>query len=131
MGGFVVRVLVNGVALWFASVIVPGIHLAETGSTVSKVLTTLLVALIFGVLNAIIKPILTILSIPFIIFTLGLFLLIVNAMMLGLTSWVCGLLGVGFHVDNFWWDAVLGGLVITIVGMIINVLLPDDVTERH
>lgn len=120
----------NGIGLWLASVIVPGIHLAESGSTLNRTLTILLVAAIFGVLNAIVKPILTILSIPFILLTLGLFLFIVNAMMLGLTSWLCGLLGLNFSIDHFWWDAVWGALVITIVNLIINILLPDRL-EQH
>jgi len=126
MKSFAIRVLVNGVALWVAAFFVKGINLAEnTTSTSIKLVTILLVAVIFGLLNALIKPILTILSLPVIILTLGLFTLIVNAAMLELTSWFAGVFNVAFHVDQFFWDAVLGAIVITIVSMILNTVLPD------
>jgi putative membrane protein len=126
MKSFVVRVLVNGVALWVAAFLVHGIHLADGAtSTSSQLLTIFWVALIFGLLNALIKPILTILSLPVIILTLGLFTLIVNAAMLELTSWFAGKFTLDFHVDQFFWDAVLGAIIITIVSMILNAVLPD------
>jgi len=83
------------------------------------------VAVIFGGLNALIKPILTILSLPVIILTLGLFTLIVNAAMLELTSWFAGQFNLAFHVDSFFWDAVIGSIIITIVSMILNLVVPD------
>ena len=126
MKSFVIRVLVNGVALWVAAYLVQGIHLADNhASTSSQLVTILWVAVIFGLLNALIKPILTILSLPVIILTLGLFTLIVNAAMLELTSWFAGKFSLDFHVDQFFWDAVLGAIVITIVSMILNAVLPD------
>jgi len=126
MKSFAIRVLVNGVALWVAAFFVKGIHLAENSASTSRqIVTILLVAVIFGLLNALIKPLLTILSLPVIILTLGLFTLIVNAAMLELTSWFAGVFNVAFHVDQFFWDAVLGAIVITIVSMILNLVLPD------
>jgi putative membrane protein len=126
MKSFAIKVLVNGVALWVAASVVAGIHLAENQvSTTSQLVTILWVAVIFGLLNALIKPIMTILSLPIIIVTLGLFALIVNAAMLELTSWFAGHFNLAFHVDNFFWDAVLGSIVITIVSMILNAVLPD------
>ena len=80
---------------------------------------------LFGVVNAIVKPVAVFLSIPAIILTLGLFTLVVNAFMLWLTSWLSGHLGLDFSIDAFWWDAVLGGIVITIVSMILNSIVPD------
>jgi len=126
MKSFVIRVLVNGVALWVAAYLVQGIHLADKHvSTSSQLVTILWVAVIFGLLNALIKPILTILSLPVIILTLGLFTLIVNAAMLELTSWFAGQFSLDFHVDQFFWDAVFGSIIITIVSMILNAVLPD------
>jgi putative membrane protein len=126
MKSFVIRVLVNGVALWVAAFFVRGIHLADGAtSTSSQIVTILWVALIFGLLNALIKPILTILSLPVIVLTLGLFTLIVNAAMLELTSWFAGQFNLDFHVDQFFWDAVIGALIITVVSMILNAVLPD------
>jgi putative membrane protein len=123
--GVLVRIVVNGLALWLAAVIVPGIHIGEQGDTSHTVSTVLVVAVIFGIVNAILKPILTVLSLPFIVVTLGLFLLVVNAIMLQLTSWISGNLDLAFHVDHVWWDAVFGALIITIVASVLNALLPD------
>jgi putative membrane protein len=126
MKSFALRVLVNGVALWVAAFFVKGIHLADGAtSTTSQIITILWVALIFGLLNALIKPILTILSLPVIVVTLGLFTLIVNAAMLELTSWFAGQFSLDFHVDQFFWAAVIGALIITVVSMILNAVLPD------
>ena len=126
MKSFVIRVLVNGVALWVAASLVKGIHLADNPASTSNHLVTILwVAVIFGLLNALIKPILTIFSLPFIILTLGLFTLIVNAAMLELTSWFARQFNLAFHVDQFFWDAVIGSIIITVVSMILNAVLPD------
>ncbi|USQ76516.1 phage holin family protein [Ornithinimicrobium cryptoxanthini] len=122
---FLIKVLVNGVALWVAALLVDGIVFEEASSTTAQVLTIAAVALIFGVLNAVIKPILTILSLPVLILTLGLFTFILNAIMLWLTQWVAAWFDLGFDVQSFWWDAVLGALIITIVSMVLNAVLPD------
>lgn len=120
------KIVVNGVALWVASLILDGIDLAESSSsTTSKLLTIGAVALVFGILNAVIKPILMVLSLPLLVLTLGLFTFIVNALMLSLTSWLSGLLGLDFTVQDFFWDAVLGALIITIVSMLLNAVIPD------
>jgi putative membrane protein len=126
MKSFVIKVLVNGVALWAAASLVPGIHLAGgNDSTSSQLVTILWVAVIFGLLNALIKPVMTVLSLPVIVLTLGLFALIVNAAMLELTSWFAGQFNLNFHVDQFFWDAVLGSIIISIVSMILNMVLPE------
>jgi len=126
---FLVKVLVNGVALWVASLLISGITF-EGSSTTATVVTIGAVALVFGILNAIVRPVLLFLSIPLLLLTLGLFTFIVNALMLALTSWLSGLLGLAFEVQDFWWDAVLGALVITIVSMILHALLPDGEFNR-
>jgi putative membrane protein len=84
-----------------------------------KLVPLLLVALILGVVTSFVKPVLTILSIPFIIVTLGLFLLVINAAMLKLTSWFADKLDIGFHVEGFW-PAVGGAIVITVVTWIVD-----------
>lgn len=122
---FLIKVLVNAVALWITSRILDGIVFEEGSSTTAYLLAIAAVGLIFGVLNAIIRPILFVLSLPVLVLTLGLFTFILNAIMLWLTSWVADWFDLGFHVDSFWWDAVLGALIITIVSMILNAVLPD------
>jgi len=124
--GFLLRLLANMAALAVATWIFSGISLTSPDTT-SKVLTMLVVALIFGVFNAIIKPIFTIVTIPVVLLTLGLFLLVINACMLLLTSWIAGLLGVGWHVDGFW-TAVGGAIVVSIVSFIANSILG---TRKH
>jgi putative membrane protein len=121
--GLIVRLLVNAVALWIATLVVDGINV-DASTTSGEVLTILAVAALFGVVNLFVKPIVKLLSLPFYILTLGLFTFVVNALMLLLTSWVAGLLGVPFDVDGFW-NAVLGALVISVVSWLLNVLLPD------
>jgi putative membrane protein len=89
-----------------------------------KLLPLLGVALILGVVSAFVKPVLKILSIPFIILTLGLFLLVINAAMLLLTGWLAGQLDIGFHVTGFW-VAVGGAIVITVVGWFVDAVAGD------
>jgi putative membrane protein len=127
MKNFLIRVAVNGVALWVAALVIDGIHLGEgNGSVGSKALTIVLVALLFGVVNAVIKPIVKLLSLPFIVLTLGLFTFIVNAFMLQITEWIAKPLDLAFSIDDFFWDAVFGAVVITLVSWLLNVVLPED-----
>lgn len=121
--GLVIRLLINAVALWVATLVVDGISV-DASTTGGEVLTIVLVAAVFGVVNLFVKPIVKLLSIPLYILTLGLFTFVVNALMLLLTSWLAGLLDIPFDVDGFW-DAVLGALVISVVSWLLNVLLPD------
>ncbi|RIQ31172.1 phage holin family protein [Jiangella rhizosphaerae] len=124
MTSFIIRLLVNGFALWVATRIVDGVTISSD-STSSEVLTLLVVALIFGLVNALIKPVVQLLSLPLLILTLGLFTLIVNALMFWLTSWIADALDVPFHVEGFFWEAVLGALVVSFVSWILNLLLPN------
>ena len=116
-------VLTGAGGLAIAAWIFDGISIG--GATRNDELVTLLVvAGIFGVVNAFVRPIVAILSIPFYILTLGLFFLVVNALMLMLTSWIAGQVGLPFEVDGFW-TAVFGGLVISLASAAINMLLPE------
>ncbi|GAB3587246.1 phage holin family protein [Calidifontibacter terrae] len=126
MRNFLIRLVVNAIALWVTAALLTGVHLADgSADNTTKVKTVLLVALVFGVINAILKPIAKLLSFPLLILTLGLFLIVVNAAMLQLTSWASEKLNLAFHVDHFFWDAVLGSIVISVIGMIVNMVLPD------
>ncbi|HKA35513.1 MAG TPA: phage holin family protein [Thermoanaerobaculia bacterium] len=115
---FLLRLLINAAALWVATRIVPGV--THTGSGGSL----LLVALVFGVLNALLRPILALLSCPLQILTLGLFTFVINAVILLLTSSLSGSLGLGFHVDGFW-SAFLGALVVSVVSILLSIFVGD------
>ncbi|WP_131105908.1 phage holin family protein [Ornithinimicrobium sufpigmenti] len=120
---FLLTILANALALWVAAAVVPGIQFGGEGGDLA--LTVALVSLVFGVVNSVVKPLLQILSIPLIVLTLGLFLVVVNALMLSLTSWLAGVFNLDFTVQSFWWDAVLGALIISAVGVVTGRLLPD------
>ncbi|MFI2753830.1 phage holin family protein [Cellulomonas sp. P22] len=120
---FIVRVIINGVAIWFATLILPGLEVVATGSTAQYIGVILLVALVFGIVNAIVKPIVKLLSIPLYILTLGLFTLVVNALMLLLTAWITEQSTWGLRIDNFG-TAVLGALVISVVSFVLSLLAP-------
>ncbi|OIK26554.1 phage holin family protein [Streptomyces malaysiense] len=124
MKNFVVKTIVNAGALAVAVWLLDKITLTGAG-TAEKAGTLIVVALIFGLVNSLVKPILKVLTFPLFILTLGLITLIVNALMLLLTSWVCGKLQLSFHVDGFW-TAVLGGLIISVVSWALNMILPDE-----
>jgi putative membrane protein len=121
---FLLRLLINAAALWVAIQLVDGIE--HRGSWWSL----LFVALVFGLLNASVKPLLKLLSLPIIILTLGLFLFVINALMLLMTAWVSGLLNLGFFVDGFW-DAFLGGLIVTAVSLLLSIFTGVGKTKVH
>ncbi|WP_030543709.1 phage holin family protein [Streptomyces albus] len=123
MTNFVVKTLANAAALAVAIWLLKDITLTGE-STGGKALALFLVALIFGVVNIVVKPVVQLLSLPLFVLTLGLFTLVVNALMLMLTSWLADLVDLPFHVEGFW-TAVLGGLIISVVSWAVNVILPD------
>lgn len=120
---FLIWIVVNALALAVAAWLLDGIRL--TGSSDSDRLVTLVVvALIFGVINAVLGPVIKLLSLPFIILTLGLLLLVINALLLMLTSSVSQSLGLGFVVTGFW-TAVVGAVIITVATWVLEAVLPD------
>lgn len=123
MFSLIVRLVVNAIALWIAAAIVGGVQI-ESASTRDQVLTVIVVAAIFGVINTLVRPVVKFFSLPAYLLTLGLFTFVVNALMLWLTSWIAGQLDVPFHVDGFWPAAVLGALVVSFVSWLLNILLP-------
>ena len=127
MKRLLIRIGINAVALWVAALVVSGVDLADsTKSWTSKVVTIVLVALIFGIVNAVIRPIVKFFSFPFMVVTLGLFTFIVNALMLEITAWISGPLGLSFTIDKFLWSAVFAAVVITLVSWALSLVLPDD-----
>jgi len=105
--GFLIRFVINAAALGVAAWLIDGIE-------VDNIQALLLAALIFGIVNAIVKPILAFVTCPLIVLTLGLFLLVLNAAMMGLTSWIAGQLDISFRVDSFV-AALLGAIIVAIV----------------
>jgi putative membrane protein len=118
MMSFLVRILVNAAALWIATQIVPGVtYSGDVGPF-------LVVALVFGAVNATIRPALKILTFPIIVLTLGIFALVVNGLMLWLTSAISDALGIGFHVSGFF-SAFIGALVVSIVSTVLSLVVGD------
>lgn len=120
---FLVRLIINAVALWLATRFVDGISF--DGSLVFL----LVVALIFGVVNAIVKPILIFLTFPFLIVTLGLFLLVLNGAMLWLTGAISDAADLGFHVSGFG-AAFLGGLVVSVVSFLLSLMVGGESRKK-
>jgi putative membrane protein len=115
------RLIINAVALLVTAWVVPGIHLGAAGPdpTGHDWVTLLIVALIFGLVNAVIRPIIILLSLPIEIITLGLFTFVINAFMLLLTGWIAESLGLGFRVEGFL-PALLGALLTSVVSFILS-----------
>ncbi|ANW19291.1 phage holin family protein [Streptomyces clavuligerus] len=123
MMNFLVKTIANGAALAVAVWLVGGITL--TGANAGeKTLTLLAVLLLFGVVNTVVKPVVKLLALPLFIVTLGLIALVVNALMLMVTSWLADSFELGFHVDGFW-PALLGGMIISVVAWALHLAIPD------
>ena len=117
------RILINAAALWVAVRFVPGI--AYTGTP----LMLLCVALVFAVVNTVVKPIVILLSIPAVLITLGVFLLVINALMLWLTGWLSTVLGLGFQVQGVG-AAFLGSIVVSLVSWALSLFLAEHKESR-
>jgi putative membrane protein len=124
MTKFILRWVVNAIALFLAVYLVPGVNLE--GGWVS----ILWLALIFGLINAFLRPLLTLLTCPLIVLTLGLFTLLINTFLFWLTSQVGQAFGIGFTIDGFW-PAFLGGLVVTVVSVIMSLILKDEFKRKR
>jgi putative membrane protein len=123
-----VRVVVVAVALWVAELIVPGIDLAAA-TPGTRIGTLVAVALIFGVVNAVVKPVVKVLGCAFYILTLGLFALVVNAVLFLLVGWLAGQLGLPFVVTGFG-PAFFGAIVVGVVSFVLHVAIPDRLDRR-
>lgn len=127
---FVIRVVINAVAIWLATVLLSGLEVVGGDDTGARVLVYLVVALVFGLVNAVVKPIVQVLSFPLYILTLGLFTLVVNALMLMLVGWLSEQTAYGLRVDSFG-TAVIGGLIIAIVSFLLSVAVPGARSKDH
>jgi putative membrane protein len=121
--GIIIRLVITAISLWIATLVIDGIHLSAD-STSGKAGTLLAVAAIFGLVNAILRPIIKTVGCGLYVFTLGLVALVVNGLLFLLTSWIAGKLDLGFHVDGFL-AAILGALLVGIVSWVLNMLVPD------
>ncbi len=122
-----VRFLASAAALAVATWLLPGITLAD-GDDWNRAMTMLIVAAIFGVVNSVIKPLFKFVTAPLIFLSLGLFLLVINALLLQLVSWAAGEFGLGWHVDD-WASAFWGALIVSIVSFVLNAFFKKS--EEH
>lgn len=122
--GIIIRLAIGAVSLWIATVFVDGIRLT-TESLVSQVGTLLAVAVIFGVVNAILRPIIKTIGCGLYVLTLGLIALVVNGLLFLLTGWIADRFDLPFRVDDFWPSAVWGALIVGVVSWLLNLFVPD------
>jgi len=121
---FLIKLVITAVAVWLATLLVSGIQL-NAHTTAGKIGTLVVVALIFGVINAVLKPIAKVVGCLAYAVTFGLISIVVNGLLFLLTSWVAGKLSVPFHITGFW-PAVLGALIVGIVGWVLSLILDRD-----
>jgi putative membrane protein len=121
---FLVKIIINALALWLTTLLVSGVQVVAfaPAGTLETILTFLLVALIFGVVNGLVGTFIRIVAFPLYILTLGLIALIVNGLLLLFVAWVSGLLTFGLVVTSFWWG-VLGALVLGLISWLIGIVL--------
>ncbi len=128
MTRFILRWIINAIALYAAIAIVPGIQQTEGSSWLSIIW----LALIFGLVNALLHPLISILTCPLIILTLGLFTLIINALLFALSGWIGNQFGVGFHLASPWfWNAFLGSVVVSVVSVVLTLILKDELRRQR
>jgi putative membrane protein len=122
--GIIIRLVITAVSLWISTLIIDGIEL-NADSVPQKIGTLLVVAAIFGIVNAVLRPIIKVVGCGLYVLTLGLIALVVNGLLFLLTSFIAGKLDLPFHVDSFWPSAVLGALLVGVVSWLLNMLVPD------
>lgn len=122
--GILIRLVIGAVSLWIATLAIDGIKLT-TESVPGQVGTLLAVAAIFGIVNAILRPVIKTIGCGLYVLTLGLVAVVINGLLFLLTSWIAGQFDLPFHVDDFWPSAVLGALLVGVVSWLLNMLVPD------
>ena len=125
---FIVRVIVVAVALWVATLLPIGIS-NEASTPATRIGTLIVVALIFGLVNAVLKPIIKVVGCAFYVITLGLIALVVNALLFLLVGWIADRVGLPFTVSGFW-AAFWGAIVVSVVTWLLHVLIPDSIDQR-
>ncbi len=124
VGAVALRIGINALAIWVAALVVPNVRITE-GTASQVILTLVLLGALFGVVNALIKPVVMFFSLPFYVLTLGLFALIVNAFMLKIVEWISEPLNIGFTAGPFFWSTIMAALVVSLVGTLVNVFVKD------
>lgn len=134
---FLSRVVVNACAIWVAAWVLPGVAIEgnrvvedQTGSIAAMIISYLVIGLIFGLANAFIKPILSFISAPITCLTLGLFSIVINAIMLALTSWLSGFTPFQFTIDSFFPSAIFAAIIVSIVSALLGWLVPETASAR-
>ena len=122
--GILIRLVIGAVSLWIATLVIDGIKLT-TESVPGQVGTLLAVAAIFGIVNAVLRPVIKTIGCGLYVLTLGLVALVINGLLFLLTSWIAGQFDLPFHVDDFWPSAVLGALLVGVESWLLNMLVPD------
>jgi putative membrane protein len=131
MMAFLLRAAVTGLALWIVTLVVSGIEFVGGDTTLQKIGIIFVVAVIFGLVNAIIKPIVQIISIPLYILTLGLIHIVINALMLWVTSWITEhTTHWGLYIEDFWWTAIWAAIVLSIVSWALSLIVRDTSGSR-
>ncbi|MFY2860207.1 phage holin family protein [Mycobacterium sp. THU-M104] len=130
MGPFLLRAALTGFALWVVTLFVHGMSFIGGDTWLERVGIVFVVAVVFGLVNAFVKPVVQILSIPLYIVTLGLFHVVVNALMLWITAWITRhTTHWGLQIDHFWWTAIWAAIVLSLVGWALS-LAVRDVSRR-
>jgi putative membrane protein len=127
MGQFLIRAGFTGIALWLVTILVPGVDIVGgEDNLIKRIGIIFVVAVIFGIVNAFIKPIVQFISIPLYILTLGLIHIVINALMLWITSWITEhTTHWGLFIDDFWWTAIWAAIVLSIVSWLLSLVLPE------
>ena len=121
MAQFLLRAALTGLALWIVTLVVDGIYFIGGDSTLQRAGIIFVVAVVFGLVNAVIKPIVQLISIPLYILTLGLIHIVINALMLWITSWITEhTTHWGLVIDDFWWTAIWAAIVLSIVSWVLS-----------
>lgn len=127
---WILRIVINAVAIWVATAIVPDVHLTADDTT-HKVIAFAVVGALFGVVNTVVRPVVKLFTFPFILLSFGLLLVVINALMLQLVGWLSGAIGIDFDPGPFWWSTILAAIVVSIVSMILGILFGDGKDHRH
>lgn len=131
MGSFLLRAVLTGFALWVVTLLVGGISFVGGNTTLQKIGIIFVVGVIFGLVNAFVKPLVQLLSIPLYILTLGLIHIVINAFMLWITAWITEhTTRWGLYIDHFWWTAIWAAILLSIVSWLLG-LVTGDVTDAR
>ena len=126
MGPFLIRAALTGFAMWVVTHFVHGMSFVGGDTKLQRIGIIFVVAVIFGLVNAFIKPIVQILSIPLYIVTLGLFHIVINALMLWITAWITvHTTHWGLEIDHFWWTAIWAAIMLSIVSWVLSLVIRD------